>query len=648
MSQRGSFNPNFLVFVILIIVLNSTSSNTDSPALEASHQAQVLKDSEKLAYLRNTTFLDRSNLRLNGTIDAVRIPDSNDLILPYDREFDKPIYANSSGNLRGSWHSDHEATLTINATQKSFVEFFSNTHGKLTATIDDYALTAVNASRARIDLKFTSRNGWRTNEFVVEGVHLADKGELLLAADQRNTHGVFFTPMLTTSNETFTRVKSAADEVLERRIDAIRVPDHDQEHGCDIMILAQIHRLDGTPEDLKLSEAEYQKHTGRPFTQLQPISISGHFFSPNCGLSVLFELKGIRDPQLQQRAQRHAVFFIGIVILQIYTMIVQMRETSAPSNLWRVSFWSIAAQCLLDGYNAVILLICGLSLPSGFVPMIAASFLAFLCMALYGLRYLLLIYRMQRQFIAAASDSNGSPTPEAQVESEVVEARTMTEGEIERRDLSTLYMRFYFSLLALLFLSLQVAYLPNSLRDVLTGFGLLIINSYWIPQIYRQAVLGYRSALSMKFVGYITACRLVPVLYVYAWPTNVLLHEQDWYIVLAIISYSWVQIIILIGQNLFGPRFFLPKSDEHPEIYDYHSLPTQDLESATEGFDNLCAVCMSALDLPQADSNTAASILSRRAFMRTPCNHFFHTACLRQWMQRRLKCPICRAVLPPD
>lgn len=381
-----------------------------------------------------------------------------------------------------------------------------------------------------------------------------------------------------------------------------------------------------------------------------------------CNISLMFDLQGVRTPQLQDRAQQHSLFFILVVMLQIYTIIRQMKETSTPSNLWRVSFWSIASQCLLDGYNSVIFLVCGLAIEAAFLPMLVASFLAFLSMALYGMRYLFLIYRMQRQFTAAeeivvqVADANAAeeqPLTEATASTPVTtnaeqSMRQLTDGEIERRDLSTLYIRFYFSLLVLLFVSLQVAYLPNSLRDVLTGLGLLIVNSYWLPQIYRQAVLGYRKALSMKFVITTSACRLVPVLYIYGWSTNILLHEPEWHIVWAILGYSWLQILMLTGQSLFGPRFFLPYSKSLRAVHDYHSLPRSDTESAPDGVDSTCAICMYNLDLPEDSSNGASAMLARRAFMRTPCNHIFHTACLSEWMERRLKCPICRSILPPD
>lgn len=33
--------------------------------------------------------------------------------------------------------------------------------------------------------------------------------------------------------------------------------------------------------------------------------------------------------------------------------------------------------------------------------------------------------------------------------------------------------------------------------------------------------------------------------------------------------------------------------------------------------------------------------------MKTPCNHFYHGICLKQWMDQKMECPSCRATLPP-
>jgi len=34
-------------------------------------------------------------------------------------------------------------------------------------------------------------------------------------------------------------------------------------------------------------------------------------------------------------------------------------------------------------------------------------------------------------------------------------------------------------------------------------------------------------------------------------------------------------------------------------------------------------------------------------YFQTPCNHCFHSVCLRKWTDTKLECPTCRQVLTP-
>lgn len=101
------------------------------------------------------------------------------------------------------------------------------------------------------------------------------------------------------------------------------------------------------------------------------------------------------------------------------------------------------------------------------------------------------------------------------------------------------------------------------------------------------------------------------------------------------------QVALLLGQAWFGPRFFIP-SRFLPPKYDYfraaaprkEALPDGDIETGDAGAE--CVICMNPVD-----------VLTPPARMLTPCNHVFHPACLQRWMDVKMECPTCRAVLPP-
>ena len=48
-----------------------------------------------------------------------------------------------------------------------------------------------------------------------------------------------------------------------------------------------------------------------------------------------------------------------------------------------------------------------------------------------------------------------------------------------------------------------------------------------------------------------------------------------------------------------------------------------------------CVICYNEID-----------VNDRSGYMLAPCLHIFHSACLEQWMEVKMECPICRCNLP--
>ena len=179
-----------------------------------------------------------------------------------------------------------------------------------------------------------------------------------------------------------------------------------------------------------------------------------------------------------------------------------------------------------------------------------------------------------------------------------------------------------------------------------------------------------RKALSWEYVVGISVLRLIPIVYWYLQPRNLLhveVHPTSAYL---FIGYVWLQIVVLVVQCLLGPRLFLP-NNWLPAAYDYHPLLREDSDeesgnmlpiggvaSASEGKDRDskegnrkifdCAICMNEIDVPVIAKGDAGNAwLEQRKYMVTPCRHIFHTECLEGWMNLRLVCPVCREGLPP-
>eukprot|EP00914_Ancora_sagittata_P033999 GHVO01068724.1.p1 GENE.GHVO01068724.1~~GHVO01068724.1.p1 ORF type:complete len:290 (+),score=35.19 GHVO01068724.1:119-871(+) len=103
------------------------------------------------------------------------------------------------------------------------------------------------------------------------------------------------------------------------------------------------------------------------------------------------------------------------------------------------------------------------------------------------------------------------------------------------------------------------------------------------------------------------------------------------------------QIILIGAQLLFGPRCFV-RLAWLPHVYDYKRMidpgqlakvmgASEQQDPSKGGLD--CVICIGELDV----SNDKTVV--------TPCDHFFHDTCLRQWMEVKMECPFCRHPLPP-
>ena len=261
----------------------------------------------------------------------------------------------------------------------------------------------------------------------------------------------------------------------------------------------------------------------------------------------------------------------------------------------------------------------------------------------------------------------------------------------------SLYTRFYLLLLGTLFVSLNAASWPASIRRVYFTCLALAYLSFWIPQLNRNVQRNCRHALNWEYVIGQSVLRLVPFAYFYGYSGNILFADIDYVGLTLVAMWIWIQVVLLGSQELIGPRWFIRK-EWVPPAYDYHPILREDEEGDTMpiGFSQAtatasapsspvtdrerrpsstlarrgstatketkekgkrifdCAICMQDLEVPVIEAgasgdNTSgpAGLLARRTYMVTPCRHIFHSACLEGWMKYRLQCPICRETLPP-
>lgn len=374
--------------------------------------------------------------------------------------------------------------------------------------------------------------------------------------------------------------------------------------------------------ELKSIEEELRFPTGAPLRSVPALKLSALIFSPDCGF--VLESKGPPDfgPQdgthlVGQKiesyigaARRGILAFAMLLCAEIFLLIRQMNETSTPSTKSKVSFYTITMMAFGDGFTFVGLTAVVISNDAAFLPLISTTFLSFLCVGVFGMKFLIEIWVVQAperleqerrnaaaSVTAAGTDSLPPPAaagrmtdagpagvilpPDQDLEADEAEtaSATQTSRGSAQSEMSAIYSQFYFVLFSISFLSLQASTWPTTLRSIYTNALAFCYLSFWVPQIHRNIIRNCRQALRWEFVIGQSILRLIPFIYLYTVENNILFVVVDRYAAIALVGWVWIQNWALISQEILGPRFFVPKGWA-PPAYDYHPILREDDQEA--------------------------------------------------------------------
>ena len=374
---------------------------------------------------------------------------------------------------------------------------------------------------------------------------------------------------------------------------------------------------------LRLIEKELRHPTGAPIPPAPPIVLDGIIYSPNCGFVLgTNNARGIKAEQFNNRLTNFALSVSVVVGLQTWLLIRQMNESSTPSTVSRVSFWSIAMLAIVDGYMAGAFILVSVMVESSYLALVTAAFLSFVLVVVFGMRFLITIWGIQRPerraataaaaaaaTAAAAAAAAATPAPTsatrnllpipaiatATAQSPLVVPQNGTPPantnppDDTRQDISTIYSRFYFILIGGAFLFLHVSTWSPSHRHLFVSICAFLACSFWVPQIYRNIMRGCRKALSWEFVLGTSIYRILPIIYLFCFPNGENPTEGNIFsfeflgmekIGFGVVGWVSLQVFILWTQEWAGPRVGIPR-DWLPSAYDYHPiLPVDDLEAA--------------------------------------------------------------------
>ncbi|KAF1781573.1 Zinc finger, RING/FYVE/PHD-type [Phytophthora cactorum] len=344
---------------------------------------------------------------------------------------------------------------------------------------------------------------------------------------------------------------------------------------------------------------------------MRHMKLEGTLASVNCGLYLKLDTT-FQEENLNvffAKASRYAVIMTFIAMTEIYFLLRQLQISSTQATAAKVSLLTIGQQAIVDSYLCLGHLTVGIVAQNVFAAFASVAFVKLIIFSVFEMRYLLIIWKARRP-------------------------QGFSEGWLTlRRELTTLYSRFYLSLLA----GLCIFYNFSNHLPVLV----FICYSFWVPQIVHNVHREVRNPFDLGYLYGISALRLFLPLYFYGCPDNFLTafpmyeSKMDPHFCYVLAGWMGLQVGILALQQRYGPRFFVP-ARFLPVKYNYERrINLQQLALLKDGDNSIdCVICMVELDIEARD------------YMIAPCDHIFHRECLQGWMQVKMECPTCRHVLP--
>ncbi|KAG5377666.1 hypothetical protein IGI04_025508 [Brassica rapa subsp. trilocularis] len=383
-------------------------------------------------------------------------------------------------------------------------------------------------------------------------------------------------------------------------------PIHEMEKHCNIEIAAQISRASSTQNS---GDKDYFHIEG--LMESPAVDDDGDCFSP-----LLLNATSINVEVYYNKAVNYTLMVtfvsfcpihhrmtntVAVSFLQVLLLIRQMEHSNTQSGAAKVSIVMIGQQAIMDSYLCLLHLTAGIllsfktktSLTSSYAESLfnafaTAAFFKFVVFSIFEMRYLLAIWKATRP-------SNSG------------------EGwETMRRELSFLYSH------GILLGGILIMYeLHNYMRWIL-----LLMYSFWIPQIVANVVRDSRKPLHPYYILGMTVTRLAIPLYVFGCPKNFMRVEPSNAWCVGLCAFTGFQAAVLLLQHYFGSRCFVPRK-MLPDKYNYYRRLDHDVNRSRD-----CVICMATIDLrrrtndcmmdghkdgvPNMSSHTSSSLTLKR------------------------------------
>lgn len=169
--------------------------------------------------------------------------------------------------------------------------------------------------------------------------------------------------------------------------------------------------------------------------------------------------------------------------------------------------------------------------------------------------------------VPTPDDISASPTPTPQQQQPPEQPTFETQWEPDTRSEYFIITKYFY--VSVLSLFIVTSWLSS--HRILINLLLVALHSFWVPQIYRNVMRGVRKALGWRYVFGMTLSRGLMATWliwyqrgdwVFLWESE----DSDTIWGWILLGWLWMQVIILLAQEIFGPRFFV-SSDVSPTRY---------------------------------------------------------------------------------
>lgn len=338
--------------------------------------------------------------------------------------------------------------------------------------------------------------------------------------------------------------------------------------------------------------------------------MQGRFISADCNIGLYIYGWEVDISAIVSHVVHISFFFNLKSLLEMRSFWLQIQHTELSTTAAKVSIVTLVMHSAIDVFEAISMLYIGFLSKYMLSYFAIVAFLKFVLFCMMEVRYLIIVWKTRNQ------------------------ENINQHWELVRSEINRLYRNFY-GCLILVVLSVYYVF-------PFFPYYIFIFYFFWVPQILCDIWRGQRNSLNPYFILGISLCRLVFPLYIFGCSQSIFSNpivsniyvQRNIPFCIAICTVVTIQVVLLFIQRKFGSRSFVPL-DFLPHVYNYHRSQ-KDLSFDEEYGIPECVICMNEIRVKDSRSRAL-----------TPCDHYFHSKCLQQWMNIKMECPTCRRQLPP-